>query len=488
MRRKTASIQHLPSGPRSLPIIGNVHQLNAGHQHHTMAQWGGVYGDLVYARFFRTPVLVLNSVKVARELLDRKSSATSGRPRMMFLTEMLGCDSGITFMQYGKRWKRHRTWIRAAFESKESSSKYQPLQRREARNLLLNIIQAPTLFERHLSRFTAAIIMEIVYGHTMTSADDVFVKRADRAIQGTVDAGQIPATLIDLFPFLWSLPSWLPGMGFKARALELRKLIQETLDAPYVIATEAMSTGIAKSSFVADIIHEHFPHGMTEVDERDIKGAATAIYIGTRSLTTTVLSTFILAMVLYPEIYKKAQDEIDRVVGDSRLPDFDDRPCLPYLNCIVKELYRWNSPAPLGELIHAESYAGYDIPGDTILIPNIWAMTQNTIVYRQPDQFFPERFLAVQDADSDDHDPRKYIFGFGRRICPGRHFADSEIWLVVACIAATFDITKARDINGSEITPEVAFTQSFTSRPKAYACQIHPRTTRATLVAQLHLS
>lgn len=43
--------------------------------------------------------------------------------------------------------------------------------------------------------------MEIVYGHTMTSADDVFVKRADRAIQGTVDAGQIPATLIDLFPF-----------------------------------------------------------------------------------------------------------------------------------------------------------------------------------------------------------------------------------------------------------------------------------------------
>lgn len=68
-------------------------------------------------------------------------------------------------------------------------------------------------------------------------------------------------------------------MGFKARALELRKLIQETLDAPYVIATEAMSTGIAKSSFVADIIHDHFPHGMTEVDERDIKGAATAIYI-----------------------------------------------------------------------------------------------------------------------------------------------------------------------------------------------------------------
>lgn len=45
-------------------------------------------GDLVYARIFRTPVLVLNSVKVARELLDRKSSATSGRPRMMFLTEM----------------------------------------------------------------------------------------------------------------------------------------------------------------------------------------------------------------------------------------------------------------------------------------------------------------------------------------------------------------------------------------------------------------
>lgn len=85
------------------------------------------------------------------------------------------------------------------------------------------------------------------------------------------------------------------------------------------------------------------------------------------------MKTFVLAMVLHPEVYRKAQEEIDRVVGPERLPDFEDREQLPYLECLLKEVYRcvdgrrrtrrtscracahpftlvrWNAPVPLGE-------------------------------------------------------------------------------------------------------------------------------------------
>lgn len=56
--------------------------------------------------------------------------------------------------------------------------------------------------------------------------------------------------------------------------------------------------------------------------------------------TTSVLATFVLIMILYPEVQKKAQDEIDAVTGGSRLPKLSDRASLPYLNAMIKEIYR----------------------------------------------------------------------------------------------------------------------------------------------------
>ena len=60
------------------------------------------------------------------------------------------------------------------------------------------------------------------------------------------------------------------------------------------------------------------------------------------------MQTLILALALYPEVQKKAQAEIDAVVGPNRLPDFHDRPSLPYINAIVKESMRWNVVVPFG--------------------------------------------------------------------------------------------------------------------------------------------
>jgi len=180
-------------------------------------------------------------------------------------------------------------------------------------------------------------------------------------------------------------------------------------------------------------------------------------------------------------VYKKAQQEMDKVVGDVRLPDFDDRESLPYLECILKELYRWNPPVPLAlphQLTADDDYRGYDIPGGSTVIPNIWGILHQPAHYSEPEVFCPERFETMDAPTAELRDPRSSVFGFGRRICPGRHFADNSIWLAMASVVATLDIRKARDANGAEIDFVPKFDPGLVSHPKPFPCEIRPRSSK----------
>ena len=82
-----------------------------------------------------------------------------------------------------------------------------------------------------------------------------------------------------------------------------------------------------------------------------------------------------MAMALFPEAQRKAQEEIDRVVGTDRLPTFEDRENLPYVDALVKEALRWHPVVPMGVphvTTEDDIYEGYFIPKGSILLPNIW--------------------------------------------------------------------------------------------------------------------
>lgn len=141
-------------------------------------------------------------------------------------------------------------------------------------------------------------------------------------------------------------------------------------------------------------------------------------------------------MAKHPNIQRRAQEEIDRVVGSDRLPDFNDRPSLPYIDAIYRELLRHTPPLALG-LPHVATeddiYEGYFIPRGTfyddpydsdliiaflgsIVIGNIWAMTHDETMYPDPFTFKPERFLDSNGRLNDDS--RIMAYGFGRRCVP----------------------------------------------------------------------
>ncbi|KAG2739378.1 cytochrome P450 [Suillus brevipes Sb2] len=162
-----------------------------------------------------------------------------------------------------------------------------------------------------------------------------------------------------------------------------------------------------------------------------------------------------LAITAFPDLQKKAQAEIDAVVGPDRPPSFADRNSLPYIEALVKEVLRWNVISPTGfphRVTEDDVHDGYYIPKGSMVLSNIWSMLNDQRTYAKPSQFNPERFLA-NDGKEPEIDPRTIGFGFGRRICPGLHLADASIWISAAMSLAVFDISKIVE-DGIEITPE----------------------------------
>jgi cytochrome P450 len=209
-------------------------------------------------------------------------------------------------------------------------------------------------------------------------------------------------------------------------------------------------------------------------DEEAIIWTAASLYGAAADTTVITLSTFTLAMMLFPHVQLKAQEEIDRVVGTDRLPNFDDRNRLPYINALVKEALRWWPIAPMGFPHVAESdveYNGLHIPKGAYLLPAVWWFLHDPEVYADPDSFNPERFLSPRNEP----DPDTEGFGYGRRICPGRFFADSGLYINIVQTLATFDIGKSIGGDGMSTNIDVSPKPGILSYPSEFHFQVTPR-------------
>jgi cytochrome P450 len=142
------------------------------------------------------------------------------------------------------------------------------------------------------------------------------------------------------------------------------------------------------------------------------------------------MNNCIIGMLSNPDVVKKAHEELDRVVGDSRTPVFEDEMNLPYLRQIIKETLRWRPINKLGANHYATQddwYEGWFIPKGSIVMVNWWALHYDEKRWPNPERFDPDRMesrtmsAAEEAASGDPMDRSHFAYGGGRRICPGIH-------------------------------------------------------------------
>jgi cytochrome P450 len=163
-----------------------------------------------------------------------------------------------------------------------------------------------------------------------------------------------------------------------------------------------------------------------------------------------------LAMIAYPETQARAHAELDAVVGRARLPTFADYPNLPYIRAMVKEAMRWRPVAPLGfshRSTEDDWYEGMFIPKGTVCIPNVWHMNRDPEIFRKnADHFDPARYLDVTEdiapGSSYIKEHGHFSFGFGRRICVGRHMVNNSLFINFAVMLWANKLERKKDASG----------------------------------------
>ncbi|RDB27983.1 hypothetical protein Hypma_002125 [Hypsizygus marmoreus] len=483
VKRRRAGLP-LPPGPKKYPLIGNLLNMPTSLEWETFHKWSQqLDSDIIHLTVAGTSMVVIDTAETAMELLEKRSSIYSSRPRMPMLNELCGYDFHFGLMPYGDRWREHRKLFHQSF-SPAASKVFRPKILKSTHGLLRRILndQPDVDLFAHLLHLSGETILSITYGLNILPKDDLCFAAAEEGKTTIIAVGVPGAFLVDSFPILAHLPDWMPFTGFKRKAKEWKAAAHNLVEVPFDAAMRKIETGDSGPSFLSRSL-ENVPDSQgPRYFKTIIKATAGSAYNAGVDLTISCIATSILALLANPSVLKKAQQEIDTVIGTDQLPDFDDHDSLPYVTAVVKESLRWKAVAPLGvpHLLEVEDkYKGYRLPAGSVVIPNVWAMLHDENVYPDPFIFNPERFMKDGKLNPDMRDPDHAAFGFGRRICPGQSTAYDAIWIAIVLMIATLDITKLINGNGEAIEPTYEYLTGLLCRPAPFKCSLKPRSTEA---------
>ncbi|KAI0352103.1 cytochrome P450 [Trametes cingulata] len=452
-----------PGPPRSL-LGDNTGDVPSVQPWRKFTEWNKRYGPVVSFYLGRTPVILLGSAQAAWDLLENRSEIYSGRPRSIMAGEILSWGVRAITMPYGPRYKRWRALMQASL-SNTAVAQYRPLQSLESKLLLHRLLHAKDQLEYrdHLSLFQMSVIFRLAYGRRVrTLQDDIVIEqnKAGRYFGKVAAPGQY---LVESHRLQW----------FRREVDKYREISRDLYMSLMDRVRAEMANGTAQPSMATLALQKQAEFGLSDLETAYTLAGPWDAGVGT---TVNSIEVFLLAMLHYPETQKKAQEEIDRVVGSSRMPEFSDMESLPYVDALIKEAARWKPIAPTGfphAVTQDDVYNGYFIPKGATIYANIHAIMQDPELFPEPEEFRPERFLSTTNPKL-----KKFTihFGFGRRICPGMHMANQSIFIVIARLLWAFDITPEVDADGKPIIPSKdECTSGLITRLSPFPCLFRPR-------------
>ncbi|KAJ9115440.1 hypothetical protein QFC22_005198 [Naganishia vaughanmartiniae] len=476
-----SGLRWAPSPP-GYPIVGNLPDIikaaNADRLHLLIQTWAKEYGPVVKVSAGRIDQYFINEDKAVKEILDKHSATTSDRPRWIYSNEYVCDQKNVLLLSASHpRWKNQRKMINSMVTSPAAADAALPLNNFETARFLHAVIADPLANTPQqnvwakLKRYQYSLFALQTFGFPINNEDSpsidfIFCKRdlsywvpgsgssplnaldTDERTDSVFESikGTLPgARIVETFPILEKLPMALKPWARAGRDAHERDLMwcRERMQR----CKDAIAKGTALPyCTLARLLQDPKLGGLDSEDEAayinlELIGAAA-------DTSMMTMWGFLEAMLSYPAIQKKAQAEIDATVPD-RLPVWEDLDDMPYLRCIMKEVWRWRPPVALGHPHVAQEdleYEGIHIPKGAFLHLNAWAIHHSENRHKDPDAFIPERYegderssqqsINLADPTQRDH----FAFGAGRRICPGYHVAERSFFVGFSRLLWAFDI------------------------------------------------
>ncbi|ESK86194.1 cytochrome p450 [Moniliophthora roreri MCA 2997] len=509
-----------PPGPRKLPFVGNVFQVPNLRQWVQFSKWAKEFGPIFHLAVGPQHIIVLNTPEIVEELFVRRSRVFSNRYAPHVAAEIMSAGQRTIFINGDTDEFRA---VKKAFHSAmnaTASRRYRTLQDLESRMLLYHIselrrekdanMKMGTCSEHHwysvVNRLATNVAVMIVYGLRVSEVYGSKKLHAIHQVAETVTHMSLPgAFLADVFPIFRLLPDYLAPWRIRAKQLHDREY---GLYGGFL--SEIMSDrkkGVDRPDcFVGAYIKERADHGHEVLPGKGVADdgclrdvflayAAGQVLEAASDTTACFMKTYVLFMLAYPEVLKKARIELDSVVGSGRLPGFEDEERLPYLIATIKEVLRCRPPIPLG-LPHSPSedviFDGYMIPKGSIVIGNVNAMHMDPVRFPEPTRFIPERWFASGKLDTSepmrwgtgpDQDRDNYVLGWGRRYCPGSHIAEASIFITLSRLIWGLNMYSPTG-NSPDPWNEDTYSAGFVTNPHSYDVVFEPRSPEHYAVLQ----
>ncbi|TVY53947.1 Cytochrome P450 monooxygenase patI [Lachnellula cervina] len=476
----------MPKGPPTLPILGNFHQIPSSGLYRQFRVWAKEYGSVFSLKFGPSDIVVLCDREAIHELLDKKGSIYSDRPNT-YVGQLLTKGDHIAIHQMDSMWREKRKVIAHNFSPKALDERHFRIQEAEATVLLNDLLRTPENFFDCIRRYTASVAATLVFGQRGATFESFWAHGVFDVMSKWTEAMEAGANPpVDEYPILKLLPKQI--CFWKRRAIQAGDAMDATWTRARSIVDNRRSKGDKRDCIVDHLLHEYNEKGFP-MSQHAFNNLVGELVEGGADTTAAQLLTLVLALAKNPEVQRKARKEIDPLCGTERSPVWTDFKSLPYINAIVKEGMRWR-PVAVTALPHRARQDGYYkgmlIPKDsTIFIPT-WAIHHSEEIFEDHEAFNPDRFLnfpklASEYAGSANWEERDnahhYGYGAGRRVCPGMHLAERNMWRIASKLLWAFDIAEPLDpLTGKVVQLDTnAYNPGITQAPLPFKVRITPR-------------
>uniref|UniRef100_A0A0E0M1R4 Flavonoid 3'-monooxygenase n=1 Tax=Oryza punctata TaxID=4537 RepID=A0A0E0M1R4_ORYPU len=423
---RSRRVYNLPPGPKPWPVIGNLNLVGT-LPHRSIHELSRRYGPIMSLKFGSFPVVVGSSVEMAKFFLKTHDVVFTDRPKTAAGKHTTYNYSDITWSPYGAYWRQARKMCLTELFSAKRLESYEYIRGEEVRALLRDLHGAAggvVMLKDYLSTVSLNVITRMVLGK----------KYLDKEAGGSVTTPEEFKWMLDELFLLNgvlnigdSIP-WLDCLdlqGYIKRMKKLGKMFDRFLE--HVVDEHNERRRREGESFVAkdmvDVLLQFADNPNLEVKlkREGVKAFTQDLIAGGTESSAVTVEWALSELLKKPEVFAKATEELDRVVGRDRWVTEKDIPSLPYLDAIVKETMRLHPVAPMlvPRLSREDtSVDGYDIPAGTRVLVSVWSIGRDPKLWDAPEDFMPERFIGSK-IDVKGQDFELLPFGSGRRMCPG---------------------------------------------------------------------
>ncbi|XP_056396554.1 cytochrome P450 2C20-like [Hyla sarda] len=471
LKGKSKVHPNLPPGPPPLPVFGNILQIKPRRLLLSLQQFQEEYGPIFTVYFGSRPAVMLCGYDMVKEALLDNKDVFSGRGKMP-LAEYVLKGYGIIGSN-GERWKQMRRFALTTLRNFGMGKRSIEERIQEEAQFLVEEFSKmegklfdPTFL---LGCAVSNIICSIVFGKRFSYSDEHFLSLL-KNITGVIRFMNSGWGMI--FYYFHGLLSHIPGPHQKGiqHLIDLKAFVQERVDESMNTLNTDTTRHFIDCFLVKMQKDEKNPD--SEFQNENIVASSINLFSAGTETTSTTLRYGFLALLKYPEIQAKIQDEIDHVIGD-RCPSAEDRNKMPYTEAVICEIQRFSDIVPTG-VPHSTtediSFHGYTIPKGTDVFMLLTTVLKDPKQFPQPEVFSPERFL--DDMGALKKHPALMPFSAGKRICVGEGLARMELFLFLTSLLQKFTLTTVASSDDIDLSPEFS---SAGNTPRSYNMSVVPR-------------